>query len=206
MPASETIERLNQTLLPEGEHGSRLYAVLDGASDRSVVESVYTLHPPFECLYSGDLAPDLAECAPYLVEVKPGHAFTGWLMESCWGKSRGIYIEAECDIRQMRKHLRSLLLVQDPDGKTLYFRFYDPRVLRVFLPTCTPDEQSRIFGPARWIAMEDESPDRLLKFVPDAVEPQVVVLGQPVAPAGGPGSTDPNRSGESGAPGRGQRP
>jgi hypothetical protein len=29
------------------------------------------------------------------------------------------------------------LIVEDPDGEEMYFRFYDPRVLRKFLPVCS---------------------------------------------------------------------
>ncbi len=29
----------------------------------------------------------------------------------------------------------------------LVFRYYDPRVLRVYLPTCSPAEFARFFGP-----------------------------------------------------------
>ena len=64
----------------------------------------------------------------------------------------------------MRRHLRHFLEVQLPDGKQVYFRFYDPRVLRVFLPTCTADEINQFFGPIKQYLMEDEKPDKLLQF------------------------------------------
>jgi len=44
--------------------------------------------------------------------------------------------------------------VQDAKGKDMYFRFYDPRVLRVFLPTCTPEELSDFFGPIAGFLIE----------------------------------------------------
>ena len=46
----------------------------------------------------------------------------------------------------MRKHFRSLVTVHDENGKPLIFRFYDPRVLRTFLPTCNADELKTFFG------------------------------------------------------------
>lgn len=36
------------------------------------------------------------------------------------------------------------------------FRYYDPRVLRVYLPTCRPDELRTVFGPIRSYLVEGE--------------------------------------------------
>ena len=58
-------------------------------------------------------------------------------------------------------------LVQTEDGKQLYFRFYDPRVLRLYLPTCTPEEVRRSFGPVGCYLLEDEDPKTLLRFTGD---------------------------------------
>ncbi len=54
----------------------------------------------------------------------------------------------------MRRHLRRFLLVEDDEtGERFFFRFYDPRTLRVFLPTCTPRQREDFFGEvACWFA------------------------------------------------------
>jgi hypothetical protein len=54
--------------------------------------------------------------------------------------------------------------VKTEDGKELYFRFYDPRVLRVFLPTCSPRETTGFFGPIKSFLLEDDPPQTLLRF------------------------------------------
>jgi hypothetical protein len=53
----------------------------------------------------------------------------------------------------LRRHLRQFLTVRDPRGQQLLFRYYDPRVLRVYLPTCVEDELQSMFGPIEcfWI-------------------------------------------------------
>ena len=50
------------------------------------------------------------------------------------------------------------------EGQELYFRYYDPRVLRTYLPTCTPDELEQVFGPVLEYALEDEVEETLLRF------------------------------------------
>ncbi|TVQ55912.1 MAG: DUF4123 domain-containing protein, partial [Phycisphaerales bacterium] len=47
----------------------------------------------------------------------------------------------------IRRHLRKFLKVKSPEGKTLYFRYYDPRILAAFLPACNEQELRQLFGP-----------------------------------------------------------
>jgi hypothetical protein len=56
---------------------------------------------------------------------------------------RGIFASAREDIEGLRRQLRRLLRVQTEEGKTLLFRFYDPRVLRLYLPSA---EIATVFG------------------------------------------------------------
>ena len=45
------------------------------------------------------------------------------------------------------------------------FRFYDARVLRVYLPICTEKEAARFFGPVPRIVVEAEKADLLITYV-----------------------------------------
>jgi len=44
--------------------------------------------------------------------------------------------------------------VRTEEGKFLVFSYYDPRILRRYLPTCTPAEMERFFGPISAIVAE----------------------------------------------------
>jgi hypothetical protein len=46
----------------------------------------------------------------------------------------------------------------------MVFRYYDPRVLRVYLPTCVTVELRTVFGPIECFWMEGESPEKMLEF------------------------------------------
>jgi hypothetical protein len=49
-------------------------------------------------------------------------------------------------------------MVADADTrKKYYFRFYDPVVLRAFVPTCTTKQRAELFGDARAFLVEGES-------------------------------------------------
>jgi hypothetical protein len=63
-------------------------------------------------------------------------------------------------------------MVYDPDNKLIYFRYYDPRVLRVYLPTCNAEEIKIVFGPIGSYITEDENSSELLRFSLDDVKLQ----------------------------------
>jgi hypothetical protein len=46
----------------------------------------------------------------------------------------------------------------------MVFRYYDPRVLRAYLPTCSIGELRTVFGPIECFWMEDKSPGTALEF------------------------------------------
>jgi hypothetical protein len=145
---------------------TNLFAVLDGASVPELPQILWDLEPENICLYRGELEPDIAEVAPYLVKLEYDHPFTKLVCEQGWGKHWGIFVitPAEVDIRAMRQHFRRFLMVYDPDGQLIYFRYYDPRVLRVYLPTCNVEEAKTVFGPIGSYFTEDEDLSVLLKF------------------------------------------
>ena len=132
-----------------------VYAVLDGARvGEDLLPKLTEGDVEHACLYRGELAPDLAACAPYLVRIEKSGDFLAWLLKSGWGKDWGIFLASGADMALMRRHLRRFLIVASPEGKRLYFRYYDPRVLRVYLPTCSPVEARHVFGPIQQYLVE----------------------------------------------------
>jgi hypothetical protein len=162
MVAETIFPQLEQHLSPP--EGASMYAVVDGAATPRLLDKLYGLRPKFECLFRGALEPDMAEVAPYLVRVEPGTPFATWLLESGWGNHCCIYAASAAGLDEVKRHLRAILVVHDPSGKPLYFRFYDPRVLRKFAPVCKPEDLDALFGPIRAFLLEDEDASKLLRF------------------------------------------
>jgi hypothetical protein len=152
------LDRLLAALFPSPAIGSEpqlsVVAVLDGARDERIYRAVYDSRLPYECLFAGDIPYELAQAAPYLVHLDPGAAFTRWLIEEGWGKSFGIFAWTRADTETLRRHFRRLLQIKDEDGRRLFFRYYDPRVLRLYLPTCTAAELHEVLGPLRRLLAE----------------------------------------------------
>ena len=141
-----------------------VYAVVDGASAPDLLDKLYGLQPEFACLYRGELAPDLAEVAPYLVRLEAGSEFADWLIGEGWGRHWCVFAASRGEMRALRRHFQKLVIVYDTEGTPLYFRFYDPRVLRRFLPTCSGEELATVFGPVAAYILEGEDPSAVLRF------------------------------------------
>jgi len=160
----ELRQRILDTLWPPGEarHAS-VWAVLDCARDPAIYRLLLESRLEFLCLYSGKLPRELEMVAPHMVELLPARELTMRLLEEGWGRGWGS-LAAIDDASALRPHLRRLLRVQDEDGRRLLFRYYDPRVLRGYLPTCRPSELLQFFGPVRCFVTEDAQGDALVEW------------------------------------------
>ena len=158
-------ESVADYLFEDLQEDESVYAVLDGASIPDLLDNLYAENrPQFECLYRGELEPDMAEVAPYLVMIDRETDFADWLFANGWGQHWGIFAIAPADMPAMHRHFRKFLTVHDPEGKPLLFRYYDPRVIRVYLPTCNHEEFETVFGPVRCFMLEDEDPKNAICF------------------------------------------
>lgn len=141
-----------------------LFAILDAAREPSVLKVLIESREECESLFEGPQGGQLAHFAPYLVRLPAGSPLIGTLAREGWGKSWGVYLTCEQPLKDIRGHLRNFLKVTLPGHREVYFRYYDPRVLRLFLPTCVPEEINQFFGPIRYYLMEDEKAGALLRF------------------------------------------
>ena len=144
----------------------RVYAILDGARDEQIEPMVRSSKLPHDCLYREPLTDDLRAAAPHIIELKPNARFTQRLLELGWGQSWGIFLIAPppATLAMVRSSYRKINRVQNPSGQTVFFRYYDPRVLRTYLPTCRPAEVKAVFGPVKEIVMEGEKTSQLQCF------------------------------------------
>ncbi|MCF6281488.1 MAG: DUF4123 domain-containing protein [Candidatus Polarisedimenticolaceae bacterium] len=165
---SEQIQQIIDHLWPTGDtlSGPQVYAVLDGARDRRIEPMVRLSRLERTCLYSGRLSARMQAAAPYVVHLARDARFTRELLEASWGKSWGFFtiVPVDMTLEQHRRHFKKLLRVKDESGRTLMFRFYDPRVLRLYLPSCTRDEAKQFFGQIPQIITEAEDSNTLLTY------------------------------------------
>lgn len=161
---AEQRDQILRTLWPDGPKSKLgVWAILDCARDPKIYLALLESRLEFRCLYSGKLPRELELVAPQLVELTPTSRLTARWLDEGWGQSWGVLLKID-DPSNLRHHLRKFLKVRDEDDRRLIFRFYDPRVLRAYLPTCTADEWREFFGPITNYLAEDHDGARLREF------------------------------------------
>ena len=142
----------------------KVWTILDGARDERIHKAVEKCYEDKCCLFAGKLPEPLVATAPYLVQLDNDAQFTRYLIDNGWGQSWGIFFWSGSSMETLRRHFRGFLRVQDEKGTKMLFRYYDPRVLRLYLPTCAPEELQTIFGPVNRFLMESEDGAATLEF------------------------------------------
>jgi hypothetical protein len=125
---------------------SPCYAITDAARDDTILEFVQQNSDIVHCLYRGDAKIRLANYAPYLFRVDPGDSAIRRFLNKGWGQSWYILLTGSSAIDAVLTQLRKTLIVRPEAGKSLYFRFYDPRVLRSYLPLCSQADIAKLMG------------------------------------------------------------
>lgn len=148
-----------------------LYAILDAARSPAIAEILQGAVEAQSSLYDGVQGQLLAGVAPYLVALPhapgSGPSLLSVLVAEGWGRSWGVYLTCRRPFAEVRRHLRRLLMVDvetpGPRPERAYFRFYDPRVLRAFLPACNARQREEMFGDIESFWMEGEEGE-VLRF------------------------------------------
>ena len=169
--SSEAKEHATQVLWQlSGSPGQRrqsyVYAVLDAARDRQIYPRLRRLAATelIASLYQGRAATEYAVAAPYLICLGDTDRVFDWLWNEGWGNSWGVYVWSLVAPDALRAHLRRLTFVRREDGARMLFRFYDPRVLAPFLPTCDAAQLREMFGPIQRYMMEYRDGEEILTY------------------------------------------
>jgi hypothetical protein len=160
----EIEEGIRERLWSEGSGDMAVHVILDAARDDRIYASVQASGTDWVCLYSGRIPGELAKVAPYLVKLSKKHAFTDSVIRNGWGESWGIFFRSNAPLEELRKHFHGLLTVINDEGNRMVFRYYDPRVFRVYLPTCNSDELKTVLGPVAAFMTEDRDASVMVEF------------------------------------------
>ena len=136
------------TELREEAANAPLYAVLDAARDERILELLRESVERHQSLYEGAPGEPLEDVAPYLAgPLGPDSRLLERLVLEGWGRRWGIWCGSKAPFDEVRRHWRRFLMVELEDsGERVYFRFYDPGVLSVFLPICNERQRDAFFG------------------------------------------------------------
>lgn len=130
-----------------------LYLVLSGTSEAKPVRHFYgtdglTAVP----LFQGTPYAGWHEVMPFLVQVTDTSGFLDWIDETDaadWGW--GLVSDASLD--EVFRHVRSLTKILLPDGKDVFFRYWDPLYLGALLSGVDDVCRAQLMGSAHFIVL-----------------------------------------------------
>jgi hypothetical protein len=146
-----------------------LFGVIDCARDARLLPLMREAVDPHRCLLEGPAGRASADNAPHLVQFRDDSDLLRVLLGIGWGRRLGIFASSPKPFEEVRRHFRRLLLVTDEEtNEQLYFRFYDPAVLRTYLAAATRAHRSLMFGPisAYFVEAPNREVERLTELEP----------------------------------------
>jgi len=139
------------------------YAVIDTAQDTR-------LHPlltgcrEVQCLVAGEVPAVLAATLPYLVRLHGDEPLLAHWREAGAGRGWGIMLHTDLSPDALRLRLKRFLNARLPDGSVVWFRFYDPLVLRTILHASSSTELAPWFRDITGFVVESEHPGCLRRL------------------------------------------
>ena len=129
-------------------HDISRYLLLDGAQIENLPARLYRLDdsPMAEWLYHATPYQAVLDVGPALVLLRANSALEQTFTDH-WQHDAGLIIESDAPMPLLAEHLRSLIHARVSGGACVLFRYYDPRVMRHWLPALPPAEKDHLMGP-----------------------------------------------------------
>jgi hypothetical protein len=135
-----------------------LYAVLDTARDERMGALLRCCAELAQSLYDGRKGEELESVAPFLVALPKESWLLARLVHEGWGARWGIYLTCQRPFKEVRRHLRRHLLVNVKErAEQLYFRFYDPRVMRAAFAMANSARTAELLGDVQSFLVEGDA-------------------------------------------------
>lgn len=131
----------------------KLYGVLDCAVDPALHDHCARLEPEFAVCLFDRVDPKVKAASPHLIELTPTDPLSRAWRTGGWGRNWGVLLSSRADLRTVKLRLKRFTQARLPDGSgPVLFRFWDPRVMRIYMPLLQPDEVEGWFTDIdRWI-------------------------------------------------------
>lgn len=109
-----------------------VFAIVDGAACQGLVEHCADEGLRVESLFQGKNGEDLAEVAPYLVELPADSALLRQIFtrdernsaKGYYAQDAALFLQPKGDFDALRRHLRKFTQLPDPTGRWMFLRFW----------------------------------------------------------------------------------
>jgi len=170
-PQAKTLDAVDQAKENERRDGAAralvrlrnekapLYALVDAGRDLRVLELIRQHVEPHHSLYDGLDGETLEDVAPYLVgPMRKDSALLENLVMEGFGKRWAVFVTSSEKFVDVRRHFRRFLKVEmEYSHEDVFFRFFDPGVLRPFWPTCNAGQKREFAEGLEQIFVEEKN-------------------------------------------------
>lgn len=112
----------------------RAFALLDASQSPDIPICLEGFSDPARCLFDGAAYEDMAEVAPWLVELTRYSDAWDWFVEEGYGQNWGILIHSRLELPRLKTHLKKFLKIEDEDGERYFFKYYRPEHFNRYAP------------------------------------------------------------------------
>jgi hypothetical protein len=138
------------------EEGTHLFCLMDAVSNPHIVPHLVTALPvPSDCLFSGSAKQDLGDQTAWLADVTDDATALETLVDEGYAKGMLSFLLSPLELKPLIRHLKRFTKVRDPEGTEHFFRFYDPKVMRQYLPVFTASQRDMFFSQIICAIFED---------------------------------------------------
>lgn len=132
--------------------GVQVWALIDASGlDRGRADIDTERFKQVECLFTGDLAVELNDVAPYLAELDVYRDDAAGIIQALMERECIVLLIGPSDrvlsFADLHRHLRKFNVVYGPDGQALFFRYSDSRTLPGVLEVMDAKQCNAFFGP-----------------------------------------------------------
>ncbi|NUU01319.1 DUF4123 domain-containing protein [Herbaspirillum robiniae] len=142
------------------EKGNRAYLLLDGAQAEGSHLKLQAMRVPYASLFEGKREEALPEIAPLLIDLTALDAprrerLVPWMSQLGFGAPCLSWYESLLPLQAFAAHLRNFHQVGLSDGQAMMMRWYDTRILPIWLQALAPEQLAAFTGAMLGIAYVD---------------------------------------------------
>lgn len=144
----------------------RLWVLIDAAGLELGREGIQEdSFEQLDCLFTGDLAIELRDVAPYLGLLALQREDAAATLHALSAQASAVMLldppGKDLTFPEVHRHLRKFNVVYGPDGAPLFFRYYDGRVLPSVLESLEATQAEAFFGPFRSLVVAGDDGDAI---------------------------------------------
>ena len=124
----------------------QLYGIVDSARNDEVFRYLVTGDVKYKSLFEDTMDVQSYGVSGFLVECEKESPLFQWMTTEAWGDNCSVFFISKSSFDDLFSHFQKFNRVYLEGDDVVLFRYYDPRVLRTYLPTCNRDEIETFFG------------------------------------------------------------